>query len=258
MALVVLMVMQQPTQRASLMSGSPLRGINQRIQLDEMKLGRDMEKRNRIMQTLTRYPDGCDCSPRNCLTPQCDEEYSDGPLCKCPGEKTKSMPDAATPWKMRATSAPVLRQMNGAAPVRSMVGINTAVLPPYTGALAMGGAGRARTQQKWVGAPQKFLPPNGDYPGGSTGLPEDGYVAFETGWSGDGPYHGLVLPMQDTGMMSEPDAVKSDKAVAPQSLHMQKPPSSDEYVPARKVPSNYFQGSMAYGPTVNAVSSLFQ
>jgi hypothetical protein len=26
----------------------------------------------------------------------------------------------------------------------------------------------------WIGAPQSFLPPDGDYPGGSTGIPEDG------------------------------------------------------------------------------------
>jgi len=52
----------------------------------------------------------------------------------------------------------------------------------------------------WIGAPQSFLPPDGDYPGGSTGIPEDGYVAFETGY-GQQPYHGLIAPMQEAGMM---------------------------------------------------------
>jgi hypothetical protein len=56
--------------------------------------------------------------------------------------------------------------------------------------------GHAPTQQKWVGSPEKFLPTDGDYPGGSTGIPEDGYLAFETGWSNDGPYHGMIAPMQ--------------------------------------------------------------
>mmetsp|Transcript_38441 Transcript_38441/g.75077 ORF Transcript_38441/g.75077 Transcript_38441/m.75077 type:complete len:329 (+) Transcript_38441:25-1011(+) len=56
--------------------------------------------------------------------------------------------------------------------------------------------------QLWVGSPQKMLPPNGDYPGGSTGIPEDGYVAFETGYGADGPYHGLVAPMQEAGIMA--------------------------------------------------------
>eukprot|EP00282_Hemiselmis_andersenii_P016821 CAMPEP_0114147132 /NCGR_PEP_ID=MMETSP0043_2-20121206/20928_1 /TAXON_ID=464988 /ORGANISM="Hemiselmis andersenii, Strain CCMP644" /LENGTH=314 /DNA_ID=CAMNT_0001241619 /DNA_START=6 /DNA_END=950 /DNA_ORIENTATION=- len=56
--------------------------------------------------------------------------------------------------------------------------------------------------QLWVGSPQKFLPTDGDYPGGSTGIPEDGYVAFETGHADDGPYHGLIAPMQEAGIMA--------------------------------------------------------
>jgi hypothetical protein len=48
----------------------------------------------------------------------------------------------------------------------------------------------------WVGSPQKFLPPDGDYPGGSTGIPLDGYLAYETGWANDGPFHGELAPMQ--------------------------------------------------------------
>ena len=32
----------------------------------------------------------------------------------------------------------------------------------------------ARTQKKWVGSPPAMLPPDGDYPGGSTGIQQDG------------------------------------------------------------------------------------
>jgi hypothetical protein len=35
-------------------------------------------------------------------------------------------------------------------------------------------------QIMWVGAGPAFLPPDGDYPGGSTGIDADGYLAFET------------------------------------------------------------------------------
>jgi len=69
----------------------------------------------------------------------------------------------------------------------------------------------ARLQKKWVGSPQKFLPPDGDYPGGSTGIPLDGYLAYETGWANDGPFHGELAPIQEAGI--------SDKAQRPQSLH---------------------------------------
>lgn len=54
----------------------------------------------------------------------------------------------------------------------------------------------------WVGSPSKMLPPDGDYPGGSTGIPEDGYLAYETGW-GEQPYHGMTAPMQEAGIMQK-------------------------------------------------------
>lgn len=57
----------------------------------------------------------------------------------------------------------------------------------------------------WVGSPEKFLPPDGDYPGGSTGIPLDGYLAYEKGWANDGPFHGELAPMQEAGI--------ADKAV---------------------------------------------
>ena len=31
---------------------------------------------------------------------------------------------------------------------------------------------------------------------GSTGIPEDGYIAYETGYMDDGPFHGELAPMQ--------------------------------------------------------------
>ena len=268
LALVAVVAIRVPEERVSLM-GREINAINQRIHLDEQRLGHDIEVRNRLMQSLTTYPDGCSCTPSNCKTPKCDEIVGDGPLCKCPMEGQQSMPGPATPWPLGGKSVGTsnLRQMHASSSAanqrRRSSGINRAVMPPYSGAQtkgASGNRGNARFQQKWVGQPPKLFPTDGDYPGGSTGLPEDGYVAFETGYGNDGPYHGLILPMQETGMMSEPDAVKSEKAETPQSLRqeMQGPPSStDDYVPARKVPTGYFQGSTAYGPTVNAVSSLF-
>mmetsp|Transcript_3537 Transcript_3537/g.7150 ORF Transcript_3537/g.7150 Transcript_3537/m.7150 type:complete len:289 (+) Transcript_3537:14-880(+) len=57
-----------------------------------------------------------------------------------------------------------------------------------------------RKPQLWVGSPQKFLPPDGDYPGGQTGIPLDGYLAYETGWANDGPFHGELAPMQEAGI----------------------------------------------------------
>jgi len=54
-------------------------------------------------------------------------------------------------------------------------------------------------QIMWVGAGPAFLPPDGDYPGGSTGIDADGYLAFETG-HGTQPYHGMYAPMQDAGI----------------------------------------------------------
>lgn len=60
-----------------------------------------------------------------------------------------------------------------------------------------------RPQQLWVGSPQKFLPPDGDYPGGQTGIPLDGYLAYETGWANDGPFHGELAPMQEAGIANK-------------------------------------------------------
>ena len=73
------------------------------------------------------------------------------------------------------------------------------------------GMGQGPLQRLWVGAPQKMLPPNGDYPGGATGIPMDGYLAYETGWANDGPFHGELAPLQEAGV--------ADKAV-PMALRL--------------------------------------
>jgi hypothetical protein len=54
-------------------------------------------------------------------------------------------------------------------------------------------------QGLYVGGGVAFLPPDGDYPGGSTGIPMDGYLAFDTG-HGQQPYHGTLSPMQEAGI----------------------------------------------------------
>jgi hypothetical protein len=84
-------------------------------------------------------------------------------------------------------------------------------------------SGRARQtklwdnlQRLWVGSPGKFLPPDGDYPGGATGIPEDGYLAYETGWGNDGPFHGELAPMQEAGI--------AQKARYPQQLRTKRSP----------------------------------
>lgn len=41
-------------------------------------------------------------------------------------------------------------------------------------------------------------------------MPLDGYLAYETGWANDGPFHGELAPMQEAGI--------ADKAQRPQSL----------------------------------------
>jgi len=63
-------------------------------------------------------------------------------------------------------------------------------------------SGVAPRQGMWVGAGPSFLPPDGDYPGGSTGIPMDGYLAFETGY-GTQPYHGTYAPMQEAGVANK-------------------------------------------------------
>jgi len=72
-------------------------------------------------------------------------------------------------------------------------------LRPMQPAQMMPNARLQGPQGLYVGGGQAFLPPDGDYPGGSTGIPMDGYLAFETGY-GNQPYHGTYAPMQEAGI----------------------------------------------------------
>eukprot|EP00292_Cryptomonas_paramecium_P021073 CAMPEP_0113696282 /NCGR_PEP_ID=MMETSP0038_2-20120614/21390_1 /TAXON_ID=2898 /ORGANISM="Cryptomonas paramecium" /LENGTH=170 /DNA_ID=CAMNT_0000618961 /DNA_START=321 /DNA_END=831 /DNA_ORIENTATION=+ /assembly_acc=CAM_ASM_000170 len=60
--------------------------------------------------------------------------------------------------------------------------------------------GRRDGQRLWVGAGPPMNPPDGDYPGGSTGIPLDGYIGFDTGYASDGPYHGMQAPLYEAGL----------------------------------------------------------
>jgi len=53
-------------------------------------------------------------------------------------------------------------------------------LPPPPASMGRNPMATKAPQIMWVGAGPAFLPPDGDYPGGSTGIDADGYLAFET------------------------------------------------------------------------------
>ena len=84
---------------------------------------------------------------------------------------------------------------------RSATIATTQKLPMFSKTPSFPANGRS-IPQLWVGSPGKYLPPDGDYPGGSTGIPEDGYIAYETGYANDGPFHGELAPMQEAGIAS--------------------------------------------------------
>lgn len=76
-----------------------------------------------------------------------------------------------------------------------------AAAPPlFAGPAAFAPTARRSPQGLWVGAPPPMNPPNGDYPGGSSGIPLDGYIGFDTGYMEDGPYHGMYEPLLDAGL----------------------------------------------------------
>ena len=80
--------------------------------------------------------------------------------------------------------------------------------PSYPFRLARVGTWRSPRQQGlWVGAPPALLPPNGDYPGGASGIPMDGYIAFDTGYASE-PYHGTVAPVQEAGIADRVGGVR--------------------------------------------------
>ena len=231
---VALVVIRGPQRAASLLADFEKVNaeMQQRVFSDEARLERDVRQQQQMLKgeaaqtqalEARKYPDGCVCE---CKTSGCDEENTEGPVCKCPtdGKIATSLPDAFKPWPFQQPGAArrgrrgFPRQAlhsRGQMQARSISG---AVLPPFAGAqmprerMPL----RARFQQKWVGSPQKMLPPNGDYPGGATGIPMDGYLAYETGWANSGPFHGELAPLQEAGI--------ADKAQRPQSLRVLTPP----------------------------------
>jgi len=187
--------------------------MRQRIMTDRMHLAMD-EKRYAQMIAheraarqvqLVKYGDGCDC---NCPASGCDEEKHEGPVCNCPGQKAGGMPPPFAPFNFdksaRKRRGGALRQERGA-------------MPPFMQA-------GARTQQKWVGSPPAMLPPDGDYPGGSTGIQQDGYIAYETGWANDGPFHGEQAPLQEAGIAKSPVAQNLRQAPVPHHAQPQQLP----------------------------------
>ena len=178
-------------QETSLLQRSQLASqLAQRVVADEQRLSRDVGLQQQFLQgslssahssvarsMLARYDDGCSCS---CPESGCDEEKHEGPICTCPDEGASSLPAPFAPFNMDKT-----------AEARKEVPRTQKMFN-----LGWPAHGPIRRQQMWVGSPQKMLPPDGDSPGGSTGIPEDGYIAYETGYADDGPFHGELAPMQ--------------------------------------------------------------
>ena len=225
---VALVVIRGPQRAASLLADFEKVNaeMQQRVFSDEARLERDVRQQQQMLKgeaaqtqalEARKYPDGCVCE---CKASGCDEENTEGPVCKCPedGKIATSLPDAFKPWPFQQPGA--ARRVRRGLPRQALYSrgqmqarsISGAVLPPFAGAQMPRERTplRARFQQKWVGSPQKMLPPDGDYPGGATGIPMDGYLAYETGWANNGPFHGELAPLQEAGI--------ADKAQRPQSL----------------------------------------
>jgi hypothetical protein len=179
-----------------------------KVMQDERQLQFDVRRQQQMLKSESAgtqmlekraYPDGCVCE---CPATGCDEENHEGPVCHCPKEAHlgdgTSLPPPFEPWPFHQPGAARAGRPQGL-PNQALYSGNMAqqmrpvaqMMQPHARP-----AGLARFQQKWVGSPQKFLPPDGDYPGGSTGIPLDGYLAYETGWANDGPFHGELAPMQ--------------------------------------------------------------
>jgi len=121
---------------------------------------------------------------------------------------------------------------------------------------------------------------------GSTGIPEDGYIAYETGYMNDGPFHGELAPMQEAGIASKarrPAALSSSGGSRLASLSALRRRAAavdasartaaglrvrgarkqqfvdgagDEQVPAGAIDGSYFVGQKAQGPSIDAMSNL--
>ena len=186
---VVFQGSSQPDVELAQFAPSADRLMRQRILGDRLRLAMDQSRYSQMLraQKLATYGDGCKCE---CPSSGCDEEKHQGPVCSCPGEKAGGMPSPMAPFNFDRTARG--RRVG-------MLRSTGAVLPPFMHR-------SARTQKKWVGSPPKYLPPDGDYPGGSTGVPLDGYLAYETGWGNDGPFHGELAPLQEAGIAKSPVA----------------------------------------------------
>ena len=194
-----------------------------KVMQDEWQLQFDVRRQQQMLKSESAgtqmlekraYPDGCVCE---CPATGCDEENHEGPVCHCPKEAHlgdgTSLPPPFEPWPFHQPGAARAGRPQGL-PNQALYSGNMAqqmrpvaqMMQPHARP-----AGLARFQQKWVGSPQKFLPPDGDYPGGSTGIPLDGYLAYETGWANDGPFHGELAPMQEAGIADKarPQALRA-------------------------------------------------
>ena len=180
----------------------------EKVMQDERQLQRDVRRQQQLLKgegagkqmlEMRKYPDGCKCE---CPASGCDEENHEGPVCHCPKEAHlgdgTSLPPPFEPWPFHQPGAARAGRQQGVVNQALYSGNLPQMRPmaemmqPYERP-----AGKLlRFQQKWVGSPEKFLPPDGDYPGGSTGIPLDGYLAYEKGWANDGPFHGELAPMQ--------------------------------------------------------------
>ena len=195
----------------------------EKVMQDERQLQRDVRRQQQLLKgegagkqmlEMRKYPDGCKCE---CPASGCDEENHEGPVCHCPKEAHlgdgTSLPPPFEPWPFHQPGAARAGRQQGVVNQALYSGNLPQMRPmaemmqPYERP-----AGKLlRFQQKWVGSPEKFLPPDGDYPGGSTGIPLDGYLAYEKGWANDGPFHGELAPMQEAGIADKgmPQALRA-------------------------------------------------
>jgi len=198
-----------------------------KVAQDEKSLQSDVMKQQQMLKMegattqnleMREYPDGCKCE---CAASGCDAEKGEGPVCSCPKEAQTSLPPPMAPWPFQMPGAARggrSQSIQRQALYSNMQHMHPAQVQQHVRPV---GQQAARFQQKWVGSPQKFLPPDGDYPGGSTGVPMDGYLAYETGYANDGPFHGELAPMQEAGIAdnAQPQALRGTYAYEMQQAH---------------------------------------
>jgi hypothetical protein len=138
----------------------------QKVQRDEKVLQADVGKQQSMLKSeqvmahtsmleKRAYPDGCVCE---CKASGCDEENHEGPVCTCPNEAKTSLPPPFEPWPFHQPGAARGGRFQGSQ--KLMMHPPVQMMQPHARPMAQE---RARFQQKWVGSPQKMLPPDGDY-----------------------------------------------------------------------------------------------